>query len=98
MLRRCKEGLPCWRPRPSTEAQGIVAGDVGRFSLVDGFQKLFNVWDEEIRGIWQAPVKETRVLDEHFPEGDTLTSGALSTIQRSPDRRYVQVGSVALLY
>ncbi|TEB26709.1 hypothetical protein FA13DRAFT_1007808 [Coprinellus micaceus] len=49
-------GLPCWDPRPrqdELQPAGIVPGDVGTYSVDDGFKKLFNLWDVEdiIRGI-----------------------------------------------
>ncbi|RXW12585.1 hypothetical protein EST38_g13269, partial [Candolleomyces aberdarensis] len=89
MLNCCDEGLPCWRPRPLSGTQGITPGDVGRFNLTNGFQKLFNVWDEEFAGSWQAPTRITQQLRDYFPEGHSIANGASSTIRLSPDRQYV---------
>jgi hypothetical protein len=70
---------------------GITPGDVGIFDFVDGFQKLFNLWDEEYAASWQVPIKTIRPVVDHFPEGHTIANGARSDIRRSQsrDKEYV---------
>ncbi|KAJ3528062.1 hypothetical protein NMY22_g9554 [Coprinellus aureogranulatus] len=43
------KGLPCWQPKPSalSKASGVQPGDVGIFTAGDGFNKIFNLWDDE---------------------------------------------------
>ncbi|RXW25344.1 hypothetical protein EST38_g477 [Candolleomyces aberdarensis] len=90
LMLNCDEGLPCWRPRPLDGTHGIIPGDVGRFTLTNGFQKLFNIWDEEYAGSWHAPIKTTQLISDHLAEGYTIVKGASSTIRWSADREYVQ--------
>ncbi|KAF6741629.1 hypothetical protein DFP72DRAFT_942477 [Ephemerocybe angulata] len=40
-------GLACWNTKPHAGAVGPALGDVGTFTAQDGFNKIFNLWDDE---------------------------------------------------
>lgn len=96
-----RKGLPCWHPRPRgpfVGENGIVPGDVGTFSAADGFNKIFNLWDDErIRklsspeGTYEPPSREIIVYQDELAEGDTIVDGTSSKIYRTPDGRFVFV-------
>lgn len=70
-------GLPCWDPRPYGRVgdRGIMPGDVGTFDLGNGFDKIFNIWEDDFA--YQPPRWEwtTRPL---FSAGDTIVSDGIS--------------------
>ncbi|KAF5339135.1 hypothetical protein D9611_011135 [Ephemerocybe angulata] len=90
-------GLPCWQPDPQglAEPEGVVPGDVGTYSVGDGFMKLFNIWDDEepIRKTaartsntepYAAPEGRRVIHTPVFSQGDTVTEGpSASTIFRT---------------
>jgi hypothetical protein len=55
---------------------GIVPGDVGTFDLTDGFQKLFNLWDEAYLRCWKPPTQSILTDRDHLDEGNHFASGA----------------------
>ena len=85
-------GLPCWYPKPrgSVGERGIVPGDVGTFDLMDGFTKIFNIWEDESFA-YQLPPNECTTRPRRFPEGDTVVSGVSAKVCRSEDGRCVQL-------
>lgn len=95
-------GLPCWQPRPREplkDGEGVIPGDVGIFSVEDGFMKIFNLWDDEvsIRGSpagasyhlrYAIPPKPELVVETHeLDEGQALVHGAwFETIYESDEQ------------
>jgi hypothetical protein len=81
-------GLPCWYPGPrgSVGEKGIVPGDVGTFNLMDGFTKIFNIWEDESFA-YQTPPRECASSPGRFAEGDTVVDGISAEVQRSEDER-----------
>ncbi|RXW24097.1 hypothetical protein EST38_g1768 [Candolleomyces aberdarensis] len=67
-------GLPCWYPEPSTGETGIVPGDVGTFDLMDGFIKIFNLWDDGFAAQHRLPPKDCTHRNK-FKEGVGMPSG-----------------------
>jgi hypothetical protein len=91
-------GLACWQPRPQApikDGEGVIPGDVGIFSVQEGFQKLFNIWDDEdsmrrtaitqaYRAPYNVPTKIGNITRREYSEGDTVVEGTTSrTIYRS---------------
>ncbi|KAJ3548251.1 hypothetical protein NMY22_g1334 [Coprinellus aureogranulatus] len=73
------QGLACWEPRsyePETQPEGVIPGDVGTYTTDDGFQKIFNLWDDmdAIRRISQT------LLSDSGPHG------LGRSIKRMPDK------------
>ncbi|KAF6745530.1 hypothetical protein DFP72DRAFT_49914 [Ephemerocybe angulata] len=81
-------GLPCWQPDPQGLAgpQGIIPGDVGTYSVGEGFLKMWNIWDDEetVRRssvgtpnskIYFAPRGRQTLRTQAFAEGDTVAEG-----------------------
>ncbi|KAJ3535069.1 hypothetical protein NMY22_g6650 [Coprinellus aureogranulatus] len=82
------EGLACWKPRPRypiKDGEGIVPGDVGKYSPEGSFKKIFNIWDDKdsiqttaltLGTSYEISPKEDNCLndDEHL-EGDTVVRG-----------------------
>ena len=89
---RAEAGLPCWHPEPRSPVgdRGIVPGDVGTFDLMDGFAKIFNIWEDESFA-YQLPPNECTTRPRRFPEGDTVVSGVSAKVWRSEDGRCVQL-------
>jgi hypothetical protein len=85
-------GLPCWDPEPRSPVgeRGIVPGDVGTFDLIDGFTKIFNIWEDESLAL-QLPPNECITRPSRFREGRTVVDGILAEVRRSEDERYVQI-------
>ncbi|KAJ2927970.1 hypothetical protein H1R20_g9139, partial [Candolleomyces eurysporus] len=70
--------------------KGVTPGDVGILNPVNGFQKIFNIWDgEALRDLvppgsrYQAPPREIRIHPE-LREGDTVVDGILSVVRKTP--------------
>ena len=82
---RADAGLPCWHPEPRSPA-GIVPGDVGTFDLMDGFIKIFNIWEDESF----AYNPSNKIIDrrKYFRKGYTIVSGGTTQIHRSEDGRW----------
>lgn len=85
-------GLPCWQPDPQglTGPQGVIPGDVGTYSVGDGFMKLWNIWDDEEEvqktvakisnaGTYIAPQGRQTVRTQVFAEGNTVAEGPTAT-------------------
>ena len=85
-------GLPCWYPEPrgSVGERGIVPGDVGTFDLMDGFTKIFNIWEDE-SFTYQLPPNECFSRPGHFKEGKTVLSGVSARVCQSADGRCIQL-------
>ena len=83
-------GLPCWLPEPRGPVgdRGIVPGDVGTFDLMDGFTKIFNIWEDESFA-YQLPSNECTTRLGRFSEGDTVLSGISAEVCRSKNGRCV---------
>jgi hypothetical protein len=83
-----KAGLPCWDPEPrgSVGERGIVPGDVGTFDLMDGFTKIFNIWEDESFA-YQTPSKECNTVPTRFKEGHISSQGVSAEVQPSEDGR-----------
>lgn len=85
------KGLALWQPRPRypiKDGEGVMLGDVGLYSVQEGFQKIFNLWDDEA-AIRQTGAAETNLYPYSIPpkapnvvnkaehlEGDTIVQGA----------------------
>ena len=91
-------GLPCWDPEPRSPVgdRGIVPGDVGTFDLIDGFTKIFNIWEDETLAL-QLPPSECVTRPSRFREGGTIVNGILAEVHRSNDGRYAQL-SFSIVY
>ncbi|KAF6746001.1 fungal-specific transcription factor domain-containing protein [Ephemerocybe angulata] len=90
------KGLPCWEPNPQgrfSGPEGVVPGDVGTYSVADGFKKTFNIWndDEAIRStasrsgiVYHTPEGRETTRVQVLGKGDAVTQGpSASTIFRS---------------
>ena len=82
-------GLPCWNPKPrnrDAETKGIVPGDVGIYTAELGFEKILNLWEDEMeiqavgRSMGAAPYrppKRTIVYRRNaIEEGEVVAQGA----------------------
>ncbi|KAF6759379.1 hypothetical protein DFP72DRAFT_133984 [Ephemerocybe angulata] len=106
---RSGRGLACWKPDCCAadadglgEGTGVQPGDVGIYDTEEGFEKLFNIWDDE-QGInatammydceqakYVAPYRRI-VTKREFSQGDTVAWGATAetedaSIGRTVDR------------
>jgi hypothetical protein len=81
--------LVCFVGTPSLVArQETVPGDVGTFDLMDGFIKIFNIWEDETFA-YQLPPNECITRPNHISEGNTVVSGISAKACRSEDGRWV---------
>jgi hypothetical protein len=91
---RAEAGLPCWHPEPRSPVlgdRGIVPGDVGIFDLMDGFTKIFNIWeDETFAHQLKLPPLDCTTRPSRFSEGDTVVNGISAKVCRSEDGRCAQ--------
>ncbi|KAJ3550508.1 hypothetical protein NMY22_g429 [Coprinellus aureogranulatus] len=89
-------GLPCWDPRPHGQngsAAGIAPGDVGIYTADRGFEKLYNLWDDEIgiqalaeslEGEAYRPPKRTIIQRQSgLHEGEVITRGVNTSLLQS---------------
>lgn len=97
------KGLPCWEPNPQgrfSGPEGVVPGDVGTYSVADGFKKTFNIWndDEAIRStasrcgiIYHTPEGRETTRVQVLGKGDAVTQGpSASTIFRSNSDKHIE--------
>lgn len=85
-----KCGLPCWSPGstdPNIRPNGVIPGDVGTYTILDGFQISFNLFADQatLCGMSEmCPSKgQCRGLKGRYStqpnwvqSGDTMTRGA----------------------
>ena len=83
------DGLPCWRPEPRepTGEAGIIPGDVGTFDLMNGFRKIFNVWEDGFAAQYQLLPQASTIHADHFGKGEAIVEGISSEPCWSEDRR-----------
>jgi hypothetical protein len=98
---RSGHGLACWNPKPRNPlvpGKGVTPGDIGTFTPVYGFKKIFNIWDNESLGdqvvqspryLAQAPSRLIRVHQAELREGDTVCEGISSVVRKTPSGEYV---------
>jgi hypothetical protein len=82
------KGLACWQPEPQCDDIGVEPGDVGVYSAGDGFNKLFNLWDDAAalnkrafflnEPAYHPPARDLRLRKRILREGDTVVQGATS--------------------
>ena len=90
-------GLPCWYPEPRRPVgdRGIVPGDVGTFDLTDGFQKIFNIWEDSgwllaVPGVEPEQLPPEKITSHpELPVGHTVVTGGSATVKASKDGWYV---------
>ncbi|KAF5332162.1 hypothetical protein D9611_008154 [Ephemerocybe angulata] len=105
---RSGRGLACWKPDCTADADGlgegtgVQPGDVGIYDTEEGFEKLFNIWDDEQdinatamtydceQAKYVAPYKRI-VTKREFSQGDTVAWGATAeaedaSVGRTVDR------------
>lgn len=82
------KGLACWKPgprHPIKDGEGIVPGDVGKYTVEGGFKKIFNLWEDAVSiqstaaavGLsYQIPEKAVNCVNEsEHLEGETVVRG-----------------------
>jgi hypothetical protein len=88
------KGLACWHPeprKPYAGKRGVVPGDVGIYSACGGFEKIFNLWEDErwmeyASGQTYAPPKMDIVIQEgEFSLGHIVAQGASSATDYTSD-------------
>jgi hypothetical protein len=90
------KGLACWHPeprKPYTGKRGVVPGDVGTYSACGGFEKIFNLWEDEEslrepdgsgRG-YRPPKMDVVVHEGEFSSEETMGQGTDSGKQYPSD-------------
>lgn len=86
-------GLPCWQPKPQStlrtgKERGVVPGDVGIYSVEEGFQKLFNLWEDGaaiqerarlLDETYELPGRAVTIDIDEVSEGDIIASPGISS-------------------
>lgn len=92
------KGLPCWQPKPRkpfSGERGVVPGDVGTYSAEGGFEKLYNLWEDEVAireraaqfgETYQLHEKTVTLNDSELSKDDIIASpGTWSDVEYGPD-------------
>lgn len=90
------KGLACWHPeprKPYAGKRGVAPGDVGTYSACGGFEKIFNLWEDDhvLREAddsgreYSPPSDEIVVHEEEYSLEDTVVQGTDSAIEYTPD-------------
>lgn len=90
------KGLASWRPGPPDGVagrRGVVPGDVGTFRANDGFQRIFNLWEDQdairssgIFGETYTPPKMDAVTHKgDLSAGDTIARGTSAVTEYASD-------------
>ncbi|KAF6761115.1 hypothetical protein DFP72DRAFT_880124 [Ephemerocybe angulata] len=86
-------GLPCWQPSPQSalrtgKDRGVVPGDVGIYSVEEGFRKLFNLWEDgaaiqeraRLSGeTYELPERAVTIDIDELSRGDIIASPGISS-------------------
>ena len=80
---RSGHGLPCWDPTPQG-GQPVIPGDIGTYTPIRGFKKIFNVWDD-VETAKFAPDRTVHVQADYLRQGDTILYGATGRTVYAPD-------------
>jgi hypothetical protein len=80
------------------DGRGVTPGDVGIFSVQEGFQKIFNIWDDEgamrqtaatqgYEASYHAPTRRKNIIRKEYSQGDTVVQGTTSRTTLASDRQ-----------
>lgn len=90
------KGLAPWDPRPRKpylDERGIVPGDVGTFSVSDGFKRIFNIFEDgksikAANSDWETyhpPEVKVVTHEEELSLGHTIVRGASVDVKFTAD-------------